>query len=330
MAQSVPEDGRRRSAPDPFAVAAAAFVVVGAFGLFQYIDGFWLFRGFAAPSQPHYVTVTSGGVSQRVAVRKGTVETITLRAPSLGGRKVSVVVYLPPGYQANPGARYPVLYLLHGTPGEPIQFVNIGDVATDSNTLLAEGRIRPMILVMPQGSTGFFSDDEWANTVRPDNAWETYVAQDVVGTIDSRFRAIDSGAARGIAGLSEGGYAAANISLHHLGEFNLVESWSGYFVADKAPRLFGRLPKLLSYNSPSIFVRTVANAPQLRAMYFWLYAGRSDSELGGTARFVTELAMLHLHVGFAVGVGQHNWKLWRSMMPKSLTVASTYFAQHAG
>ena len=96
---------------------------------------------------------------------------------------------------------------------------------------------------MPFGSTGSFTDEEWANGVRPPNSnWETFVARDLVHAVDSRYRTIRRGDARALAGLSEGGYGALNIGIHHPGEFRVLEDWSGYQRADPVASIFGRRP----------------------------------------------------------------------------------------
>src|SRR5207302_4168675 len=109
---------------------------------------------------------------------------------------------------------------------------------------------QPMILVMPFGSTGTFTDKEWVNGYRPHENWETFVARDVVRAVDTRYRTIRSGSGRALGGLSEGGYAALNIGLHHPGEFGVLESWSGYVVADDIKSVFGGDTRLLRWNSP--------------------------------------------------------------------------------
>src|SRR5205085_2111226 len=91
---------------------------------------------------------------------------------------------------------------------------------------------------------------EWANGVRPHEGWETFVARDLVGTVDSRFRTIRAGWARALGGLSEGGYGAINIGLHHPGEFRVLESWSGYERAADINSIFGHEKPLLARNSP--------------------------------------------------------------------------------
>jgi enterochelin esterase family protein len=310
-------------------VFAVTSLAVGAVGAGRYIETFWLYRGFAAPTRPSSVTVANGSSKRRVPVGAGLVENIDVPSPALGGRLLQVVVYLPPGYKLAVRTRYPVLYLLHGFPGSPMQFVNIGDLAVTADVLLAEHRMEPMIVVMPSGTTSFFVDDEWANSIRRDNDWETFVARDLVRAIDRRYRTRAGGRERGIGGLSEGGYGALNIAFHHLGEFDLVEGWSAYYLADRAPGLFGDDGQLLAYNSPALELAHVA--PRLRRddSEIWLYSGNRDSTLRKSAVFAAELGRLHIAHSFSVHGGRHNWQLWRSMMANSLIVASRYFEHGA-
>ncbi len=230
------------------AVAAAAsavlFVAVGALGVYRYLDNYWLYRGFPPPRDPAFV------------LQRGTVQSFRLASPALGGRRQEVVVYLPPGYDPASARRYPVFYLLHGVPGRPRAFLETVRAGVVQDIYLAKHLGGPMILVMPSGSPGTFTDEEWANGVRPGNGWETFVARDLVRAIDARFRTIPAGAGRAIGGLSEGGYGALNIAFHHPREFRVIESWSGYEKADNLRSIFGGRPALLRRNSP---VETLAS-----------------------------------------------------------------------
>jgi enterochelin esterase-like enzyme len=236
---------RRRLMVAFLVLTALAVAVPGVVGAVRYGVTFWLYRGFPAPAAPQSVRTGSGGSGQ-VKVIPATVQTIVVTSPALGGYPDKVVVVLPPGYTSHPARRYPVLYLLHGSPGAPSNFITIGDAATDEATLVAEGRMQPLILVIPTGARSFLADNEWADGVRPGNGWETFVARDLVRAIDGRYRTIAAGASRGLGGLSEGGYGALNIGLHHPGEFDLLESWSGYMVADSIPAIFDHSGTVLS------------------------------------------------------------------------------------
>jgi S-formylglutathione hydrolase FrmB len=290
---------------------ALAFVAFGFVGAYRYVEGFWLYRGFGPPRAAAFVH------------EFGSQESFSLQSPALGGRRQQVVVYLPPGYRTHPRLRYPVLYLLHGVPGRPADFLLAGRMGVWADTLYAQHAIAGIILVMPSGSTSLFDDTEWANGVRPGQGWETFVARDVVQAIDARYRTIRSPQARAIAGLSEGGYGALNIALHHPGEFQVVESWSGYVLADNLPSVFGRRPALLAYNSPIKYLPHVAATLRRQHTYFWFYCGSSDSLRVQNAAFAAELARFGIAHRYFIGRGGHSWQIWRANAPGSILAAAT-------
>jgi enterochelin esterase-like enzyme len=289
-------------------------IAVGAVGIYRYVDNFWLYRGFPAPKEPSYVRV------------RGTEQTVSVASPALGGRRQSVIVYLPPGYGTHPKRRYPVFYLLHGFPGFPEQFLLTGQMGVHLDALVAKRKIPPLILVMPFGSTGAFTDKEWANGVRPHEGWETFLTRDVVNAISARYRTIPSAAGRAIGGLSEGGYAAINIALHHPREFSVVESWSGYQKADNIRSIFGSSKPLLAYNSPSSYLVRAAAALRRHHVYIWFYSGTNDSMSKQNEAFARQLRALRLPSRFFRVRGRHNWALWRAEAARALTAAATRLA----
>ena len=296
------------------ALAAALFVAGGAVGVYRYGWNYWLYRGFPPPKDPAFVTTA------------GTTQEISVSSPALGGRNQQVVVYLPPGYASNPTRRYPVFYLLHGFPGRPAAFLLTVRAGVVDDILAARGRGQPLILVMPFGSTGTFTDKEWANGVRAHEGWETFVARDLVRAIDSRYRTIASGAGRALGGLSEGGYGALNIGLHHPGEFRVLESWSGYEKADDLESIFGGDPQLLSRNSPLETVDAVASGLLRAHTYVWFYSGTTDRLRGQNRAFEAELARLGIAHRFFLVRGGHDWGLWRGEASLALLAAATHLA----
>jgi enterochelin esterase-like enzyme len=296
------------------AAALAAFVAVGLVGTYRYVDNYWVYRGFAPPHDAAFVKV-HGSATQFV-----------LASPALGGRRQLIDMYLPPGYSSHPKRRYPVLYLLHGFPGRPAAFLATVRMGVVQDELVALHRARPMILVMPYGSTGSFTDKEWANGVRPHEGWATYLARDVVHAVDARYRTIRSGQSRAIAGLSEGGYGALNIAIQHPGEFRVVESWSGYEQADPVFSVFGHDRALLKRNSPQLTVGAAARKLKLAHTYFWLYSGSGDRELKQNNQFARTLAGLHLPHRYLVVHGGHNWALWRGHAAAAYLAASKRLA----
>jgi enterochelin esterase-like enzyme len=293
-------------------VLLAVFLAGGLLGTYRYVDNFWLYRGFAPPHDPGYVKV------------QGSTVRFYLASPALGGRRQPIDVYLPPGYRTHPARRYPVLYLLHGVPGRPGAFLATVRAGVVEDELVARHTLRPMILVMPFGSTGSFTDKEWANGVGRNDAWETFLARDVVRAVDQRYRTIANGSGRALAGLSEGGYGALNIGLHHPGEFRVLESWSGYERADDLGSVFGHRPDLLARNSPLLTLDGVASALRRAHTFLWFYSGTDDKFRTQNKAFAAALAQQHLAHRFYLVRGGHNWALWRGNAARALLAASRH------
>ena len=115
----------------------AALAVAGVLGAARYVSTFWLYRGFATPRLARTVVVHRHGVTRSVRVIPASVQQITVASKVLGGYQDQVYVVLPPGYAAHPKQRYPVLYLLHGFPGYPSNFLTVGGVQNVEAELVA-------------------------------------------------------------------------------------------------------------------------------------------------------------------------------------------------
>jgi enterochelin esterase-like enzyme len=298
-------------------LAVAGVVAVGLVGTTRYLRNFWLYRGFPAPKDP-------------ALVQPGHAERIYVASAALGGRRQPVDVYLPPRYEADGRLRYPVLYLLHGFPGRPAAFLQTVRLGVVEDILLQRRRVRPFILVMPFGSTGTFTDKEWANGVRPGQGWETFVARDLVRAVDARFPTIRSGSGRALAGLSEGGYGALNIGLHHPGEFKVLESWSGYERADDLRSIFGGNRELLRENSPLVTLRQAAARLRRDHTYVWAYSGTTDSFRTQNAAFADELEHAGIPHRFRLLRGGHTWAIWRAQAANALLAASRHLGAGGG
>jgi len=309
-----PKSWWRTRAARVVALAAAGllFTSAGSLGAYRYVDNYWLYRGYDPPKDPAFVHAT------------GTVQRIYVKSPALGGRRQPVDVYLPPGYDIAKGERYPVFYLLHGVPGRPGAFLQTVRMGVVEDVLLARHTARPMILVMPFGSTGSFTDKEWANGARPHENWETFVARDLVDAVDHHYRTIRSGDGRVLGGLSEGGYGALNIGLHHPGEFRVLESWSGYERADDVAAIFEHRAPLLRWNSPSLVVARLAPTLRARHVYVWFYTASGDRLRAENVRFAAQLHALRVPYRFTVFRGGHDWSLWRGQAGDALLAASRH------
>lgn len=155
---------------------------------------------------------------------------VKISAPSLEGNLLNdpaeqpVTIYLPPSYDRSPERRYPAIYLLHGFNGTNRTWTIDGgygfNIQPVLDSLIAEGRIREMIVVAPNGRNAYkFSF--FVNSAVTGN-WEDFILRDVVGYVDKNFRTLARAASRGIAGHSGGGYGAIYLGMRHPDVFGAV------------------------------------------------------------------------------------------------------------
>jgi enterochelin esterase-like enzyme len=293
------------------AAAVALLVLAGLHGAWSYAHDFYLYRGFPRPHDP-------------TGVPAGRLEKISFYSPALQGQH-DYYVYLPPRYasEAAAGERFPVVYLLHGAPGWPQRFTDAGDLGVRIDTLLAQHRIRPFLVVMPDGRNGTYSaDTEWADTAS--GRYESYVL-DTVHAVDRRWATLPDRRDRAIAGNSAGGYGAANIALRHLGTFGLFQSWSGYFLQTPTGPFKDASAAALQANSPDDYVSRLRAQIGREPLDAVLYGGSQDPDTRQLPGFALRLREAGAHVETMVRPGRHDWGLWRAMMPAMLRWLSARF-----
>lgn len=293
------------------AIVALVWVGLGVYGTFTYGQAYLTYRGFPPPKDPP-------GVAPGRLLYERTY------SPALR-RRQAYLVYIPPGYAAAAarGHRFPVLYLLHGAPGGPRQFIDVAAAGVALDTGVYRHKLRPFLMVMPEGSDGTFrKQHEWANT--PHGNYESWVL-DVVHTVDRRFPTIHNRRGRAIAGASEGAFAAINIALHHLKTFATAESWSGY-PAETRTGVFANVPDaLIRANSPADYVPLLAAQLHRYPLHAYIYSGKRDHSLRAERAFAEELSVFGGHVKFKEFSGGHDWRLWRDRTPLMLRYASHEF-----
>jgi enterochelin esterase-like enzyme len=298
---------RRRARRAALAAITAVLAGIGLIGAYTYWESYYQHRGFATVAYlPH--------------AQRGRLTTVNFYSAALH-READYIVYLPPGYGDNILERYPVYYLLHGSPGRPEVFLGIANLPVRMDNLISEHRMRPMILVFPDGRIGgsTYSDSEWANT--PAGDYADYVV-DVVHDVDARFDTLASRQDRVIAGFSMGAYGATNILLHHLRLFGSLQSWSGYYLQTPTGVFEHADRTELIDNSPLDYVtqlRAVIAAEPVRA---FLFVGRDDDDSPQTPPMARALAAAGARVSFALYHGGHDWQLWHARLNQMLMLAS--------
>ena len=159
------------------------------------------------------------------AVPHGRVEVVKYQTTA--GVEKPLHVYLPPGYDTAPDRRYPVLYLNHGGGENDTHWTVKGFAHQILDNLIAEGKARPMIIVMP--NTGKLVTGTPPKPGEDDACTQEYL-KDILPYVDSHYRTRPNRESRAVAGLSMGGFVVLNTGLPHLetfGEFYVFSS--GYW-----------------------------------------------------------------------------------------------------
>jgi enterochelin esterase-like enzyme len=250
--------------------------------------------------------------------------TITSGSFASAAGRLGYDVYLPPGY-ADSSLRYPVVYYLHGLPAGSGAFHTFRYVVR-----AVERDALPVILVAPQAATDSDRDPEYLDS-GAGNDWETAIAVQLPGVVDSHYRTIADRTGRALVGVSAGGYGAMLLGLHHLGLYAAIESWSGYFhptdpTGKKALDLGSTAAN--RHASAHSFVRSLRRTFARRPTFFAFYVGAQDS------RFLAENLQLHReltaakvpHV-FELYGGGHSQSLWLRHATPWLRLALDHLAR---
>nr|WP_083828331.1 MULTISPECIES: alpha/beta hydrolase-fold protein [Protofrankia] len=229
------------------------------------------------------------------------------------------LVYFPPQYFTEPHTRFPVVYLLHGSPGVPVDWYRGGQAAQVGAMLAHDGQ--PAILVAPRLSHGWLDDSECVD--RPGEHVETYLVDDVIPTVDARLRTIPDRADRILAGMSAGGYCALNLGLRHRDLIATIVDMSGMTRPTHdggMAGLFGNRPDLAfvaAANAPALYALALPPDPPMRV---WLDCGRGDREsLDDTRNMALTLSR---RPGFTTVLrlrpGGHDFNVWRPALRDGL------------
>ena len=233
---------------------------------------------------------------KRDGIAHGKSELIEYDSKSVGTKR-KLLVYTPPDYSA--AKKYPVLYLLHGIGGDETEWQRFASPGDMLDNLLAEGKVVPMIVVMPNGRAQandraegdvFKSAPAFAN-------FERDLLDDVIPTIQSRYSTLTDREHRGLAGLSMGGGQSLNFGLGHLDTF----AWVGGFSS--APNT----------KPPEQLVPDPAAATQ-KLKLLWLSCGNKDGLINisqGVHAYLKEKNVPHL---WHVDDHAHDAAEWRAAL----------------
>jgi enterochelin esterase family protein len=211
-------------------------------------------------------------------------------------------VYTPPDYEPATKKTYPVLYLLHGFSDDASGWTAVGLANVILDNLIAQGKAKPMIVVMPLGygtmelvRRGWSA---WSHTDLRDRNFQNFreaLLTEVMPRVESEYRITKDRNARAIAGLSMGGSESLLTGLNNLDKF----SWIGAFSS-------GGIPEDFSKDFPSLDAR--ANE-QLHLL--WIACGTEDHVIKVNRNLREWLKAKGVKATEIETPGMHTWMVWR-------------------
>lgn len=255
--------------------------------------------GFVAHSQNQIAAPPEGYDVVRAGIPQGKIDTVTYDSKTVGAKR-RALVYTPPGYSKK--NKYPVFYLLHGIGGDEKEWLKGGQPQVIFDNLYAEGRMEPMIVVMPNGRA--MKDDRATGNIFDKDKVEAFATfekdllNDLIPFIEKKFPVIKDREHRAIAGLSMGGGQSLNFGLGNLDRF----AWVGGFSS--APNT----------KAPQELIPDPETAKQ-QLKLLWISCGDKDGLITFSQRtheYLTANQVPHFY--HVIPDGVHDFKVWKESL----------------
>lgn len=257
------------------------------------------------------VFITGGGKGDLYKVNSVPHGSVTRRwynSPSLGQDR-RITIYTPPGYEKS-SESYPVLYLLHGMGGDEEAWINLGRTSQILDNLIAQGRAKPMIVVMPNGnvaqeaapgesSLGFYKPAMQLPNTMDGKYEETF--KDIIQFVESSYRVVPEKSARAIAGLSMGGFHSLHISRFYPQTFGYIGLFSAAILADE------KVTSKVYENFDETLNLQMTNGYKL----YWIGIGKTDFLYKYNQEFRKKLDDIKMPYEYRESEGGHTWTNWR-------------------
>jgi len=263
------------------------------------------------PILPALPAISDSGFYAKNAVPHGRIEKVNYKAPD--GSEKRMHVYLPPNYDKNTNARYPVLYLNHGggddDSGWTLENSRRGGYAhLILDNLISSGKAKPMIIVMPN-TRGLAA----ANPPVPgnDDACSKEYMTSIIPYIDSHYRTKAGREYRAIAGLSMGGFVVLHTGLPHLDTFSELYIYSsGHTSPETLAKFEENFKSLLSDPGTNNLFRVP----------LYMAAGETDIALYNGMKVLSLFNRCGLKNFWVLSDGGHEWANWRRYLYQTAQV----------
>jgi len=239
-------------------------------------------------------------------VPHGAVAEVTYYSKSLK-RFRRMHIYTPPGYELG-GSKYPVFYLLHGASDSDDSWTSVGRAGFIMDNLIAAGKAKPMLVVMPAGHTSPF---RFGGSRPAVDEFSQDFCNDLQPYVEKHYRVYTDRQHRAMAGLSMGGGQTLNIGFANLEDFAYLGVFSsGIFSLGRRSSQEQSGPTWEEQNKEKLDNAELKKGLKL----VWFATGKEDFLLE-TSRNTVELLKKHgFDVVYKETDGAHTWINWRNYL----------------
>jgi endo-1,4-beta-xylanase len=243
--------------------------------------------------------------------------------------EVSYLVYLPPDYANSGEKRYPIVYWLHGLGGDQRRgaaFVQRLDTA------IKAGKAPSMIAILVNGQRDSF----YCDSVDGKMPVESVIIKDLLPHVDATYRTIRRREARGVEGMSMGGYGAAHLGFKYPELFGAVSMLAAALIdaggvqarpGSLLQRIHGGRQEIYDANSPWTVIEKHAEAIRGKTRVR-MWVGDQDQLLGVNQRYHALLQRLNIEHEYEVmpGIGHAYPPLYEKMGERAFAFYSAAFS----
>lgn len=247
-----------------------------------------------------------GYLYQNHNVEHGDVAHVWYDSPTLGMKR-RMSIYTPAGYDK--GKAYPVLYLLHGAGGDEEAWLTLGRTAQIMDNLIAAGKAKPMIVVMPNGNAADDASPLETGLVKKEWPKKSYEESfpDIMAYVKSHYKVRKGAENTALCGLSMGGFHTFHISLMQPGTFGYLGLFSAAVRMDRnsSKTIDQQMEESQEVSSQ---VKAVFDAkPRL----YWIAIGKTDFLFEQNVGLRRYLDKMQYPYEYYESEGGHIWRNWR-------------------
>ena len=250
----------------------------------------------------------------------------------LFGEAVNVNVYLPAGYDAEGDRTYPVVYLLHGLYGTYVDWATAGHMKDVVDELIASGEIVPMVIFMPNAGDPDIHNNWNGYFNMPGRPYEDFFFQELMPTLESRYRIRADKQHRAVMGLSMGGGGSTVYAQRHPDLFSSCYAMSAW-LDNPEPRedmekdKFYLVSKAVHDHSALAFIDQADDATieKLKTVKWFFDCGDDDGLMDLSVSLFQKMRARRIRAELRVRDGWHSWEYWHQALRLSLPFASRNF-----